>query len=113
MELREKYDSLTNESSVKELQEYVRQMIITRGFDNEDIKDLMILLTEETGELAKAIRKTIGLKLDVAKDNDKYDVRGEIADVFNYLLCMCCTLDVDLIDCWRQKEAKNFERNWN
>lgn len=112
MELKEKYDSLTNESSVKELQEYVKQMIRDRGFENEDIKDQMILLTEETGELAKAIRKTIGLKLDVAKDNDKYDIKGEIADIFNYLLSMCCTLDIDLIECWRQKEAKNFERNW-
>lgn len=112
MELKEKYDSLTNESSVKELQEYVKQMIRDRGFENEDIKDQMILLTEETGELAKAIRKTIGLKLDIAKDNDKYDIKGEIADIFNYLLSMCCTLDIDLIECWRQKEAKNFERNW-
>ena len=58
MELKEKYNSLTNKSSVQELQEYVKQMIITRGFQDEDIKDLMILLTEETGELAKAIRKT-------------------------------------------------------
>lgn len=112
MELKEKYDSLTNESSVKELQEYVKQMIRDRGFENEDIKDQMILLTEETGELAKAIRKTIGLKLDIAKDNDKYDIKGEIADIFNYLLSMCCTLDIDLIECWKQKEAKNFERNW-
>lgn len=112
MELKEKYNSLTNKSSVQELQEYVKQMIITRGFQDEDIKDLMILLTEETGELAKAIRKTIGLKLDVSKDNDKYDIKGEIADIFNYLLSMCCTLDINLIECWREKELKNLERNW-
>lgn len=112
MELREQYDELTNQSSVKELQEYARQMMKTRGFDKEDIKDTMILLTEEIGELAKALRKTIGLKLDIAKDNDKYDVKGELADVFSYLLCMSCVLNVDLFNCYKEKEAKNFERNW-
>lgn len=112
MDLKREYDNLTNKSCVGEIQAYVHNMIIERGFEKEDAKDVMILLTEEIGELAKAIRKTTGLKMDISKDNDKYDVKGEIADVFNYLLSMCDVLDVDLFEVWKKKEQKNFERTW-
>lgn len=112
MELKERYDNLTKESSLQEIQLYVKQMIIERGFEEEDIKDIMILLTEEVGELAKAVRKTSGLKMDISKNKDKYDLKGEISDVFNYLLCMCCSLDIDLFECYKEKEARNLERTW-
>ena len=50
--------------------------------------------------------------MDISKDNDKYEVKGEIADVFNYLLSMCDVVGVDLFDVWKEKEEKNFERTW-
>ncbi len=112
MDLKQEYEQITANSPVKQVQQYVHNMIIERGFDKEDAKDLMILLTEETGELAKAIRKTTGMKMDISKDNDKYDVKGEIADVFNYLLSMCSCLNIDLLDCWKEKEKINLERVW-
>lgn len=112
MDLKKEYNNLTNKSSVGEMQAYVHNMILERGFKKEDVKDVMILLTEEIGELAKAIRKTTGLKMDISKDNDKYDIKEEVADVFNYLLSMCDVLDIDLFECWKQKEQKNFERIW-
>jgi len=49
---------LMNEgTTVKELQKYINDMIDIRGFDDETAQDTMLLLTEEVGELAKAIRK--------------------------------------------------------
>ena len=57
MDLKKEYDNLTSKSSLGEMQTYVHNMILERGFEKEDAKDVMILLTEEIGELAKAIRK--------------------------------------------------------
>ena len=113
MDLKKEYENITEQSSLTQIQKYIHNMIIQRGFEEEDIKDEMILLTEEVGELAKAIRKTIGLKMDISKENDKYDIKGEIADIFNYILSMCDTLNIDLFECWKQKEGKNLERTWN
>lgn len=105
MDLKEKYEQLTSDSSVDDIQSYVKDMVKERGFEEETIK----LLTEETGELAKSVRKTTGLKMDISQ-KDQYDIKGEIAYVFNYLLCMCNILDVSLYECY--KEKRNLERNW-
>lgn len=104
--------SLKETSSLKEIQNYIDDMIITRGFEEETPKDLMLLLTEEVGELAKAVRKTEGLKMDVSKDPDKYDLKGEITDVFNYLLCLCSTMKIDLLQAFKEKEERNSQRIW-
>lgn len=112
MNLREKFEKLNDNSSLNEIQEYIKAMMIQREFDKEDIKDEMILLTEEVGELAKAVRKTTNLKMDIAKENDKYDLKGELSDVFNYVVCMCCILDISLFDCYKEKEKRNFDRTW-
>ncbi|MNT89591.1 hypothetical protein D3C72_2303450 [compost metagenome] len=69
-------------------------------------------MTEEVGELAKAVRKTTNIKIDVNKDNDKYDLTGEITDVFNYLLAMCRVFDIDLLEAFKEKEFRNCKREW-
>ena len=48
---------LTKKDSLTDVQNYVRQVNELRGFQNQDLQDTMLLLTEEIGELAKAIRK--------------------------------------------------------
>ena len=37
-------------------------MNIDRGFNTEDASKKLVMLMEEVGELAKAIRKSVGLK---------------------------------------------------
>jgi len=111
MNLEEKLAGLNEKSSLKDLQEYVNQMVETRGFQEETTQDLLLLLTEELGELAKAIRKTSHIKNDVAKTDDM-DVEGEIADIFLYLLAMCRVLEVDLLQAVKDKEAINNQRIW-
>lgn len=109
--LREKLESLTKESSLNDYQEYVRMMIQERGFQEETPRDLLLLLTEEVGELAKAIRKSTNMKMDV-EEITSHGVEEEIADVFNYILSLCCTLNMDLHKCYYEKEKKNLERTW-
>ena len=74
MELKEKLEMLNENSSVAEIQQYIRDMKKDRKFDNVTIEREMMLFLEELGELAKAIRKKTKGHLDVAK---KYDTSVE------------------------------------
>lgn len=49
--------NIDKSSTLNELQEYIRSVIRIRGFEKQEIEKTMLLLLEETGELAKAIRK--------------------------------------------------------
>ena len=68
----------------------------------------MLLLTEEIGELARAIRKSEGLKRD-AGYND-VGLLDELADVQLYLVHLANSLGVSLDEAVNQKETKNDER---
>lgn len=72
----------------------------------------MLLLLEETGELAKAIRKTISnASVDYNKIENYTDVEEEIADVFIVLTTICNKLNINLYDAIINKEKKNVEKN--
>lgn len=50
-------NKLDKNASLNEIQNYIKEVIKLRGFSEQDIEKTMLLLTEEVGELAKAIRK--------------------------------------------------------
>ncbi len=111
IDLQKEWNSLNENSSLKDVQEYARKMIEARGFEDETPQDILMLLTEELGELAKEVRKTTKVKLD--KNADKTPNLGnEIADVFNYLLALCIAKDIDLLQAFKQKEQINLKREW-
>ena len=58
MELKEKLGLLNEQSSVMQIQEYIKDMKKDRKFDGVTIEREMMLFLEELGELAKAIRKS-------------------------------------------------------
>lgn len=97
---------------LKELQTYIGEVIKQRGFSDESAQDLMLLMVEEVGELAKALRKFIGLKIDQKKAASYTSVEEEIADVFFYLLDLCNVLNIDLFTALKNKELKNEQRFW-
>ncbi len=103
MELKEKLEMLNENSSVAEIQQYIRDMKKDRKFDNVTIEREMMLFLEELGELAKAIRKKTKGHLDVAK---KYDtsVEEELADCFIYLLSIANMNDIDIFKAFKEKE---------
>ena len=73
----------------------------------------MLLLLEEVGELAKAIRKN-ATNMSIDKDKiSHYDtIESEVADVFIVLNSVCNKLDIDLYQALKEKEKKNIKREW-
>lgn len=103
--------SQTDLDALKRIQAYVWQMNIDRGFNIEDPSKKMLMLTEEVGEVAKAVRKISGLKFD--KSTSQSDLAEEIADVFIVLLGLASRTDVDVAEAVKLKEEKNSKRSWN
>jgi len=85
-------------------------MVKERGFEKETVRDIFLLLTEEIGEVAKAIRHFERLHID--ETSEKKELRGELADVFIYLLDLSNHLGVDLEECFREKETINKTKSW-
>lgn len=100
------------ESSLRALQRYVRGVVADRGFDRESVQDKVLLMLEEFGELAKALRKHVGLKVDEDKAERYAELKHELADVLMYLLDLANTCDVDLFDAFQEKEQLNAGRRW-
>jgi len=109
----ELWKNLSGSNTLHEVQDYIRKVIEIRGFSNQSIEQAMLLLTEEIGELAKAIRKE---KTSMSIDNNKiknYDtIESEVADVFIVLCTICNKLDIDLFSSLKDKEKENIERKW-
>lgn len=111
IELKEKLDKLNENTSVKDVQNYINDMKIARGFNTVSIEREMMLMLEEFGELAKAIRKETKGRLDPSKAYDT-SVEEELADVFIYLLNIANMNNVDIFQAFKKKETKNCERTW-
>lgn len=109
----ELWNNLKETNTLREVQNYVKNVNKIRGFHKQEITKVMLLLLEEVGELAKAIRRNAtDIAIDKKKINHYDTVEEEIADVFYMLLCVCNDLDIDLYSCIKEKEAKNINRIW-
>jgi NTP pyrophosphatase (non-canonical NTP hydrolase) len=96
--------------SLPEIQTYVREMVQHRNLNDHDVLYEFLMLSEEVGELAKAIRKTAGGKF--ADDTKRTEVQHEVADVFLILVGLCNMLDIDIEQALRDKEEINKQRVW-
>jgi len=94
------------------LQSYIRRMVHLRGFGKETLRDVALLLVEEVGELAKAVRKRTGLKVDATDPEAHKSVALELADCLIYLLDIANLADVDLDSAFRAKELINSRKVW-
>ncbi|MBQ3393587.1 MAG: hypothetical protein IJG64_00325 [Oscillospiraceae bacterium] len=94
------------------MQKYIDDMVHVRGFADETPLEVMLLILEETGELAKEVRKSHSrIKNDTSKQS-KTSLESEVGDVFSMLLALCRTVDVDLFTAFRNKELDNCGRHW-
>jgi len=98
--------------TLDELQEYMQIMFKMRGFVQETAAEDMLLLIEEVGELAKALRKEVGLKVDTQKMGNYSKVSHEIADVLIMLIVLTNRCNINLFDALFEKEQKNAYRSW-
>ena len=85
-------------------------MNIERGFDIKDPSKKLIMLMEESGELAKAVRKVSGLKF--TDTTEQTNLKEELADVQIVLLGLASLLEVDMFEAVIDKEFKNRKRGW-
>jgi len=113
--------SFPNNPTLPLLQKYVQEKCIERGFTKASNLETYLLLTEEVGELAKAIRKKIALFTEKAKEHPSDQAKEqtiqdnlaeEMADVLSYLLDLANRFDVDLAESFKRKEAENDQRTW-
>ena len=94
-------------TALRGLQDYYSAVARLRGFEKESAKDTLLLITEEVGELARAVRKTLGIARDSWGDEN---VGEEIADVQLYLVHLANQLQIDLSLAVATKEVKNSRR---
>src|SRR5258708_23685300 len=93
---------------LRALQLYYALAASRRGYDNESAQDTMLLLTEEIGELARAIRKYLGLRRDTSYS--ALELGEEIADVQLYLVHLANVTGTDLAVSVTGKERINRAR---
>ena len=86
----------------------------SKGWDRAAIDTVWLLLTEEVGELASAIRqhKKTFKKTNLKKDRGT-DVMMEMGDVFSYLFQLAHTLNVDLDQMWNEHKTKMVTKKYN
>jgi|TARA_B100000768_G_scaffold146227_1_gene139285 NTP pyrophosphatase (non-canonical NTP hydrolase) len=85
-----------------------------KGWDRAPVDTVWLLLTEEVGELASAIRqyKRHFKKTNLKKDRGT-DVMAEMGDVFSYLFQLACMLGVDLDQMWDYHQSKVHTKKYN
>ena len=78
-----------------------------KGWDRANVDTVWLLLTEEFGELASAIRqyKRTFKKMNLKKERGT-DVMMEMGDVFSYLFQLAHMLNVDLDQMWCEHRTK-------
>ncbi len=109
----ELWNELNENNTLQEVQKYIKEVITIRGFEKQEIEKTMLLLLEEVGELAKAIRKNAtNMSIDNNKINNYDTIESEVADVFIVLSSVCNKLDIDLFKSVKDKEQENIKRIW-
>src|SRR5690349_9054389 len=98
---------LKSQPTLADLQAYIEQALDYYNLDSST-QYCTLMLIEEVGELAKAVRKSIGGKMDVTKPDA--NPAEEAADVLWMLLCICNSLCIDLEQAFRAKQEINKKR---
>lgn len=101
---------LETNPTLKEFQEYVKELELERGFDDQNAIEKCLLLGEEMGELFKAVRKVLKLKTDL--NSNIGSIKDEIADILIYLCSIANRFDIDIEKAFREKEEINKKREW-
>lgn len=96
---------LGEKPTLAELQSFVAALVAEKGW-SKDPNEILILLTEEVGEVAKEVRHSWKRGHDAVRPA----IGAEMADVLMYLLDLANTYGVDLEQAMRDKVAVNDTR---
>ena len=103
---------LPDKPTLKDLQDHIKKIGEDRGWDKNNYLEIFLLLSEEIGELAKAVRNYAGLYTEKNSMKSKFELEEEFADVLNYLFDLANCFDIDLEKAFRKKDDINAERVW-
>jgi len=103
---------LKNNPTLKDFQEYVKELEKERGFEKQNVIEKSLLLGEEIGELFKAIRKMQAISIDKKKSKIT-SVEEELADILIYVCTIANRYTIDLETAFREKEEINKTRVWS
>ena len=90
-------------SSLNQYRDVTMSLCHHKGWDNQDVQNVWMLLTEEIGELAGAIRQFRGPYKKKGVGTPRTPIvhlRNEFGDVFSYLFQLAGMLDIDLDKMW-------------
>ncbi len=111
-QLEKELNKLNENSNLSDIQKYIAIMMKIINFNNTPL-ELFCYLTEEVGELTKEIRKTEkNMDMDLKKEYTS-SINDEIANVFIYLLAICNSYNINLLEALKSKERINLDRTWN
>ena len=103
---------LKRNATLKELQKYVMDVCMERGWYQDTHLEKVLLLTEEIGELMKAIRQNSHIYDEPKKRKKRHALEEEFADVLSYLIDLANYYNIDIETAFRKKEKLNSKRNW-
>ena len=110
---KELFENLKSNSTLSDIQNYIEKILQLRGLSNQTVRDKLLLLTEEVGELTKAVRKNLsGASIDPDRINNYDSVESEIADVLIVLISVANVLNIDVFKSLKDKEKVNINRKW-
>ncbi|MEO6761268.1 MAG: MazG nucleotide pyrophosphohydrolase domain-containing protein [Candidatus Saccharimonadales bacterium] len=102
---------LVSRPIMADYQAYIESVCLERGWNKRTDLEKMLFLTEEVGEVAKAIRKEHGI-YGYKKPTNTDHLAEELVDVFNYLLDLANMYQIDLEKAFRTKWETNKNREW-
>jgi NTP pyrophosphatase (non-canonical NTP hydrolase) len=105
--------TLPERPTLKDLQNHIKKTGEERGWDKNNYLEIFLLLSEEFGELAKAIRNYAGLYTERNTEIKKNELEEEFADVLNYIFDLANCFNIDLELAFRNKDKINAGRNWD
>lgn len=94
--------------AIATFQHYYKRAAIHRGYNQENAKDCLLLMVEEFGEFARALRKREHLTRHGKEITNNEAL--ELADIFIYIVHMANILKIDLSAVVQMKELLNIQR---
>jgi len=101
--------TLPSQPTLADLQHFIEDTVTERGWTRVPA-ELMLLLTEEVGEVAKGIRRE--MQLGAKKPENTDHLAEELVDVLNYVLDIANCYDIDMEQAFQAKWQKNASRTW-
>lgn len=102
--------TLGSNPTLADIQKYVTELEVERGFADQNTIQKCLMLGEEVGELFKAVRKQE--KMSVDRKSQSFSIQEEMADIIVMLCAIANRFDINLEKAFRDKEEINKNRKW-